>query len=579
MKKILCLVAALAAVLSCESYDDSAIWTKLENDARAERLEILCNQMNTNVSALQMIVAELEAAGQVENVVRIMENGENAGYMFDFSDKQSISVYHRTDVFEGYTPCVGVRQAPSEKYCWVLDGGWLLDDIGNKIPVVTEGQTSAIIPEIKLEDDCWYLSVDKGTTWSQLEKPVKGEESCSFFQNIDVSDRTKILLTLNDGTRLNLPIVQQSQPQAPDCSCDPYDPWDGYTDPDVYEEQDIINLTNALMANMQDCNLATRHIMDIAYNFWKRRGEFIYCSNTAKDKPWDYWSYVGYRDGNTGFTVGEGHGGYKRIDCSTFVGYVINGVDYYSTPYFNALEWTEVEQGALTTSGAETSSSDKTVCRSGKIYLRHGKKHVLESASSSKYKFNKVFAYSRDGKMLQDLSGKTSFTMPSGAEYIKVEMKVTAASNYAAAVKGVSPAAILKCLRIRENETLSVVSECPERYTRQMSQWFDKNGYGLEAYKDYNPVCWEDSDFEPGTVVFMGKKGSGGYKDITHVTLYIGGGYIMHSQAPRGLLGGEGIMIDQLRDMELRYSSPFCAAASPEYHSNFDEEKSNLKVQ
>jgi cell wall-associated NlpC family hydrolase len=110
-----------------------------------------------------------------------------------------------------------------------------------------------------------------------------------------------------------------------------------------------------------------------------------------------------------------------------------------------------------------------------------------------------------------------------------------------------------------------------------MSQWFDENGYGLEAYTDYNPVCWEDSDFEPGTVVFMGKTGSSGYKNITHVTLYIGGGYIMHSQAPRGLLGGEGIMIDKLRDMELRYSKPFCSAASPAYHSNFDEEKNQLK--
>jgi hypothetical protein len=29
--------------------------------------------------------------------------------------------------------------------------------------------------------------------------------------------------------------------------------------------------------------------------------------------------------------------------------------------------------------------------------------------------------------------------------------------------------------------------------------------------------------------------------------------------------------------MELRYSKPFCSAASPAYHSNFDEEKNQLK--
>lgn len=576
MKRTLSLVIALLTVFSCETYDDSAIWAKLENDAREEKLQTLCNQINTNISALGDIVIALKEGQQVESLVKLMDNGKDAGYMITFPTKKSIALYHWTDVMEGYTPCVGVRADASENYYWVLDGSWVLDDLENKMSVISEASDFNCKPEVKLEDGGWYMSVDKGLTWTQLQTPVKGEESCSFFQNIDVSDKTRILLTLNDGTKLRIPIKQDTPAQGPDCECDPYDPWDGYTDPDVYEEQDIINLTNALMANMYNCNLATRHIMDIAYNFWKRRGEFIYCSNTAKDKPWDYWSYVGYKDGNTGFTVGEGHGGYKRIDCSTFVSYVINGIDYYSTPYFNALEWTSVTKGALTSAGAETASSDATVCRSGKIYLRHGKKYILESASSSKYKFNKIFAYDKNDKVIQTLTGKTSFTLPSGAEYIRVEMKVSAASNYAPAVKGVSPAAILKCLRIRENETLAVVAGCPERYTREMSKWFDDNGYGLEEYKDYNPLYWEDSDFQPGTVVFMGKEGSSGYKNITHVTLYIGGGYIMHSQAPRGLLGGEGIMIDKLKDMELRYSRPFCSAATPKYHSNFDEEKSNL---
>jgi hypothetical protein len=472
-----------------------------------------------------------------------------------------VPVYLDLNTDQHWIPDLDLKKDRDGVYYWSMYSAWLLDKEGNKVSAP---------PCLKIESGYWYISLDNGAEWEQLESVSavdgwqKEEEPCFMFRSLEFKGKDSIVLTIENGEVITLPMWSV------------YDPWDGYLDPDVYEEQDIINLTNVLMANMNNCNLATRHIMDIAYNFWKRRGEFIYCSHTALDRPWDYWSYVGFKDGNTGFLVGEGHGGYKRIDCSTFVGYVINGVDYYSTPYFNALEWTEVKQGALTTSGAETSSSDNTVCRSGKIYLRHGKKHIMESASSSKYKFNKIFAYDRDGKMIQNLTGKTSFTMPSGAEYIRVEMKVSSAANYTPAVKGESPAAILKCLRIREKETLSVVSKCPERYTREMSQWFDNNGYGLEAYKDYNPVCWEDSDFEPGTVVFMGKKGSSGYKEITHVTLYIGGGYIMHSQAPRGLLGGEGIMIDHLRDMELRYSRPFCSAASPEYHHNFDEEKSNL---
>ena len=573
MKKLLLFAALFAAVLSCESYDDSALWKELAEQGRRDKMETLCNQMNTNISSIQTMVSALNSDDKISDVIKIMDNGKDAGYMLVFTKSGSAALYHWTDMYEGNTPCIGVRKDNSGIYCWVMDGSWLVDDISNKIPA----SDKTAVPKIKVEAGVWYVSVNKGETWQQLSASVEGEETCSFFQTINPADGQNVVVTFNDGTKLTLPKEEEKEVNQQIIIDNTYDPWDGYLDPDVYEEQDIINLTNALMANMHDCNLATRHIMDIAYNFWKRRGEFIYCSNTAKDKPWDYWSYVGYKDGNTGFTVEQGHGGYKRIDCSTFVGYVINGVDYYSTPYFNALEWTEVKQGALTTSGTETTSTDKTVCRSGKIYLRHGKKHILESANSSKYKFNKIFAYSREDKLVQTLTGKTSFTLPSGAEYIRVEMKVSAASDYKEAVKGVSPAAILKCLRIRESETLAVASANPERYTREMSQWFDQNGYGLEAYTDYNPVCWEDSDFEPGTVVFMGKTGSSGYKNITHVTLYIGGGYIMHSQAPRGLLGGEGIMIDKLRDMELRYSKPFCAAASPEYHSNFDEEKAQLK--
>ena len=61
MKRTLSLVIALLTVFSCETYDDSAIWAKLENDAREEKLQTLCNQINTNISALGDIVTALNA--------------------------------------------------------------------------------------------------------------------------------------------------------------------------------------------------------------------------------------------------------------------------------------------------------------------------------------------------------------------------------------------------------------------------------------------------------------------------------------------------------------------------------------
>lgn len=365
--------------------------------------------------------------------------------------------------------------------------------------------------------------------------------------------------------------IQKIQGGTP--SDDDLDNSEGYT------SQEILNLTNVLRSNMSTHNIATTNIMEIAYNFWKRRDEFIYSSHTALDKPWDYWSYVGFTDSaNTGLTITEGNGGYKRIDCSTFVRYVMNGIDYYSTPYYNALEWTTVTQGALA-QGVETETDDPLVCRSGKIYLRHGKKHIVESANSSKYKFTSIYIYNSDGLVIQVLTGVASFVLPEGASYIRVEMRVSSSDDYLPAVKGVSPSAILKCLRIREDERLQVNAEVPlngYRNTFQICPWFEENGYGLEAYKDYNPLCWEDSDFKPGTIIFMGRETSTKYKHITHMALYIGGGYIIHSTAPLGLLHGEVIMIDKLRNMENKYTVPLCAAASPKYHSDYTAEREQI---
>lgn len=572
MKKLMLTCMFVLALSGCEryEYDDTAIWEQLEkieqleNQADQDDLKVLCNQLNANITSLQTVISAQQENDRVTNIISMMDNGLDVGYLITFSENGSVPVYLNLNTDQHWIPDLDLKKDRDGVYYWSMYSAWLLDKDGNKV---------SSPPCLKIEGGYWYVSLDNGADWEQLESvnAVNGGhtdgKSGFLFRGLEFKGKDSIVLTIENGEVITLPISSG------------YDPWDGYLDPDVYEEQDIINLTNILMSNMNNSNLATKHIMEIAYNFWKRRGEFIYCSHTALDRPWDYWSYVGFKDGNTGFLVGEGHGGYKRIDCSTFVRYVMNGIDYYSTPYYNALEWTEVVQGALSSKGANATSNDKTVCRSGKIYLRHDRNHVLESSSASKYRFTKIFAYDRSGKVVQNLTGKTEFVMPGGSEYIRVEMKVQSADNYAPAVNGKSPAAILRCLRIRENERLMVNAECPleNRRAHTMCRWLDENGYGLTAYEDYNPLCWEDADFEPGTVVFMGKKSATSeYKGITHVTMYIGGGYIIHSQAPRGLLGGEGIMIDRLRDMELRYDRPFCAAATPKYHSNYDEEKSNL---
>ena len=285
----------------------------------------------------------------------------------------------------------------------------------------------------------------------------------------------------------------------------------------------------------------------------------------AREREEIKYTYVD--SANTGKTVTAENSGYKRIDCSTFVRYVINGIDYYSTPYYNALENTDVEQGGLE-NGKEVSSDDATVCRTGEMYIRTGKKLILESKNSN-YSFTKIFGYDADGKVIQTMESPAenkTFVPDDGVVCLRAEMKVSGESDYAPASEE-TPAAILKCLRIREDERLEINAEVPfsgYRNANEICKWFDENGYAVEIDKEnFNP-----DDLRIGSVIFWGRStGTWAYKNITHTSLYIGDGYILHVSAPYGLVGGEGILIEHIDVLMERYDIPLVAVSSPEYHN------------
>ena len=144
-------------------------------------------------------------------------------------------------------------------------------------------------------------------------------------------------------------------------------------------------------------------------------------------------------------------------------------------------------------------------------------------------------------------------------------MKVTDESDYASASAGV-PAAILKCLRIREDERLEINAECPYsgyRNANQICKWFDENGYAVEINKE----SFNFDNLRVGSVIYWGRtSGTWAYKNITHTSIYIGDGYVMHVSAPYGLLGGEGILIESIDVLMERYDIPLVAVSSPKYH-------------
>ncbi len=242
------VVATLLFMVGCsKEYDDSALVGRVDDlENRVLKLEQLCQQMNTNISSLQTIVTALQNNDYVTGVTPITENGNTIGYTITFAKAQSITIYHGKDGKDGqdgadgkdgqngkdsdYVPTIGVKQDSDGVYYWTLDGEWLLDDAGNKVKAVgvdgkdgqdgtngTDGENGkdgengadgkdGITPQLKIENDYWYVSYDNGATWTQLGKATgeDGKDGKSFFQDV-TQDDNNVYFTLADGTVITVP--------------------------------------------------------------------------------------------------------------------------------------------------------------------------------------------------------------------------------------------------------------------------------------------------------------------------------------------------------------------------------------
>ncbi|MBR2451115.1 MAG: leucine-rich repeat protein [Paludibacteraceae bacterium] len=269
MKKIHLLLLGLTICLFSACHND--IWDAIDGlDSRVTKLEELCKEMNTNITSLQTIVDVLQSNDFITGVVEIKKDGEVIGYTITFGKHDPITIYHGQDGKDGAdgkdgqdgqngsanTPVIGVAQDTDGVYYWTLNGEWLLDDNGNKLPVSgkdgqngtngSNGQDGAdgkdgqdgedgkdgadgqdgkdgITPQLKIEDGYWYISYDNGATWTQLGKAAgedgadgadgkdgqngadgkDGQDGDSMFQSV-TQDENYVYFTLADGTVIKI---------------------------------------------------------------------------------------------------------------------------------------------------------------------------------------------------------------------------------------------------------------------------------------------------------------------------------------------------------------------------------------
>ena len=230
MKKIKFFVLLVVVMLFTACHDK--IWDSIEDlDSRVTKLEELCKEMNTNISALQTIVSVLQENDYISGIMPIEKGGEVIGYTIMFGKHDPITIYNGEDGKDGAngsgsTPIIGVAKDTDGIYYWTLNGEWLLDADGNKLRVTgrdgkdgkdgvdgedgkdgadgedgkdgqdgtngTDGANGAdgkdgVTPKLKIENGYWYISYDNGATWTELGKAV-GENGKDGANGADGKD-------------------------------------------------------------------------------------------------------------------------------------------------------------------------------------------------------------------------------------------------------------------------------------------------------------------------------------------------------------------------------------------------------
>ena len=186
-----------------------------------EQLRTLCNQMNTNIASLQSIVEALQNNDYIVSCTPLMEDSVQVGYTITFAKSGSIVIYHGRDGVDGHSPQIGAKRDSDGVVYWTLDGEWLTDDSGSKIPVHgrdgQDGQNGAdgadgVTPQLKIEDGYWYISYNGGGSWEQLGKATgedgvdgaDGQDGDAFFSDVS-QDEDYVYLTLSGGERIEVP--------------------------------------------------------------------------------------------------------------------------------------------------------------------------------------------------------------------------------------------------------------------------------------------------------------------------------------------------------------------------------------
>ncbi len=212
MKRFFATITLVAMILivGCTDLDD--LWSEIDslkkqNKEQADKLiefeawlrsvEQLTNTANSDINTIRMLI---DALNNKVSVVSYNELADKSGYELSMSDGSKITLKHGDKGDKGDKGDTGDKGdnvvmgtepfGPDDRLYWTINGEWLLDAYGNKIPATgpkgeqgiqgNQGEIGdpGLTPTLRINTaGHWEMSLDNGITWQEVKdengNPVK----------------------------------------------------------------------------------------------------------------------------------------------------------------------------------------------------------------------------------------------------------------------------------------------------------------------------------------------------------------------------------------------------------------------
>ena len=196
------VLVVFAATLSALTGCTGMVQDELDTTHRKlNELQDYVASINSQLTTLETIVNVLDDSHSILSVSTPTEEG----YTITFKDGRTVDIHFGTDGTDGRTLIpVGVRDDEDGHYYWTVDGDWYLVD-STKVRVDATDGVDGIAPQVKVEDGYWWISFDGGVSFTQLASCDQMDGIGVFSDHPDLSDTSKFVLVLWDGTRIEIP--------------------------------------------------------------------------------------------------------------------------------------------------------------------------------------------------------------------------------------------------------------------------------------------------------------------------------------------------------------------------------------